>query len=197
MERKVLFFTGAGISKESGVPTFQEMDGIRQKLRRKWAIRHPKEFRDMIGLFCDSIVTYEPNAAHLAIAELGCSVITMNVDGLHQKAGSKNVLAIHGDIPTKEEVNSFWYPFIPKGKPVLYGDMAPRYYKAFHMIRSLKKGDYFVIVGTSFHTNISRDIKRMAEKRGATVIEINENASTEVPKVCETLKQELNGTVNG
>lgn len=189
MTKQVLFFTGAGISKESGVPTFQEMDGIRQKLRRKYAVLHQKEFRNMMGMFSEEIVKYEPNAAHLAIAKLGCPVITMNVDGLHQKAGSKNVLAIHGDIPTKEDINSFWYPYLPFGKPVLYGDVAPRYYKAFHMIRSLKKGDCLVIVGTSFYTNISRDIKRMAEKRGATVITINENASIEVPKICENISK--------
>lgn len=191
MEKKVIFFTGAGISKESGVPTFQEMDGIRKKLRRKYAILHPRAFRKLILNFLYTKDDYEPNPAHIWIAKMGCPVITMNVDGLHQKAGSKDVLAIHGDIPTVKELSSFWYPFLPLGKPVLYGDMAPRYYKAFRSIRSLKKGDYFVIVGTSFYTNISRDIKRMAEKRGATVIEINENASVEVPKVCAKISKEL------
>lgn len=86
---KVLFFTGAGINKDSGVPTFQEMDGIRTKLRRKYAAFHPAEFRGMIRQFKEFMKGKEPNAAHEAIARAGFPVITMNVDELHQRAGSK------------------------------------------------------------------------------------------------------------
>ena len=80
----VLFFTGAGISKDSGVPTFQEIDGIRTKLRRKYAALHPAEIRDMMREFKGFMKDKEPNAAHVAIAKAGFPVITMNVDELHQ-----------------------------------------------------------------------------------------------------------------
>ena len=187
----VLFFTGAGISKDSGVPTFQEIDGIRTKLRRKYAALHPAEIRDMMREFKGFMKDKEPNAAHVAIAKTGFPVITMNVDELHQRAGSKDVLAIHGDIPSEEELGKWYYPYLPLGKPVLYGDIAPRYYKAFAKLRSLREGDYLVIVGTSFYTNISKDIREMAEKRGAKVISINENATVEVPRVCEELLRKV------
>ena len=187
----VLFFTGAGISKDSGVPTFQEIDGIRTKLRRKYAALHPAEIRDMMREFKGFMKDKEPNAAHVAIAKTGFPVITMNVDELHQRAGSKDVLAIHGDIPSEEELGKWYYPYLPLGKPVLYGDIAPRYYKAFAKLRSLREGDYLVIVGTSFYTNISKDIRKMAEKRGAKVISINENATVEVPRVCEELLRKV------
>lgn len=187
----VLFFTGAGISKDSGVPTFQEIDGIRTKLRRKYAALHPAEIRDMMREFKGFMKDKEPNAAHVAIAKAGFPVITMNVDELHQRAGSKDVLAIHGDIPSEEELGKWYYPYLPLGKPVLYGNIAPRYYKAFAKLRSLREGDYLVIVGTSFYTNISKDIRKMAEKRGAKVISINENATVEVPRVCEELLRKV------
>ncbi len=77
----------------------------------------------MMSMFREAIGDYDPNPAHYAIAELGCPAITMNVDGLHQKAGTQNVLAIHGDIPTQKEIDSFWYPYIPFEKPILYGDV--------------------------------------------------------------------------
>lgn len=52
--------------------------------------------------FVDGIKDKKPNDAHIALAEYGIPIITMNVDGLHQKAGSKNVITLHGDLPTEE-----------------------------------------------------------------------------------------------
>jgi len=190
MANKIIFFTGSGISKESGIPTFQEMAGV-QKLRRCYAARHPKEFRQTILDFKDMIKDSQPNAAHKAIAELGCPVITMNVDGLHQKAGSKEVVAIHGDLPTEKELRSFIYPYISRGKPTLYEDFAPRYYKAIHMVRSLTEGDYFIMVGTSFYTGISNKLKQMAEARKVTVILVNDNACQYIPGICRQLKEKI------
>lgn len=93
MERqKVIFFTGAGISVDSGIPTFQEQEGIRDRLTRDFANTHPEEYRDTIKQMLDSCEKAEPNVAHMAIAESGFPVITMNVDRLHTKAGSKNVI---------------------------------------------------------------------------------------------------------
>lgn len=66
--------------------------------------------------------------------------------------------------------------------------MAPLYDKAIDMHYDLKYGDsYFIIVGTSFHTGISYDLKRLAERRKSKVIVINENAVERVPKLLERL----------
>ena len=107
----IVFFGGAGVSTESGVPDFRSVDGLyNQKydyppetiLSHTFFMRKTDEFykfyRDKI-LF-DNV---QPNAAHLKLAELEAAgklkaVITQNIDGLHQKAGSKNVYELHGTI---------------------------------------------------------------------------------------------------
>lgn len=102
--KKVLFFTGAGISAESGIPTFNEQDGLRDKLTRSFALAHKEEYRETIKQMCAVVNKAKPNDAHLAIAKYGFPVITMNIDGLHQRAGAKNVIPIHGRLPEPHEL---------------------------------------------------------------------------------------------
>lgn len=185
---KVVFFTGAGISVESGIPTFQEQPGIRSKLDRGYADMYPEEYRKTIRRMVDACENAEPNAAHLAIAELGCPVITMNVDQLHTKAGSKDVIEVHGVLPTREELEDEWFPEQYRGI-VLYGDCAPKYIDAMKLVDTLGPDDYFVIVGTSFYTGISYRLKRMAEEQGARIVIINNDAATGVPEFCKALKK--------
>lgn len=188
MKTKVIFFTGAGISVESGIPTFQERPEIRNKLDRGYAVMYPEDYRKTIRDMVDVCENAEPNAAHLAIAEMGCPVITMNVDRLHTKAGSKNVLEIHGVLPTREELEDECFPESYRGI-VLYGDTAPRYIDALWLVESLGPDDYFVIVGTSFYTGISYRLKRIAEGQGARIVIINQSATTGVPELCEALEK--------
>lgn len=107
----IVFFGGAGVSTESGIPDFRSQDGLyHQKydyppetiLSHTFFMRRPEEFykfyRDK--MLCD---TAKPNAAHLKLAELEkCgklkTVITQNIDNLHQMAGSKKVLELHGSV---------------------------------------------------------------------------------------------------
>lgn len=109
--RRIVFFGGAGVSTESNIPDFRSSDGLyRQKYKyspeqivsHSFFIRHPKEFYEFYRekmMFLDA----KPNKAHLKLAELEAAgrltaVITQNIDGLHQSAGSKNVLELHGSI---------------------------------------------------------------------------------------------------
>ena len=185
----VIFFTGAGISVESGIPTFQEQPGIRDRLHRNFANQHPEEYRATIRAMVDSCERAEPNAAHLAIASLGCPVITMNVDRLHTRAGSSDVIEVHGVLPTRDELNEVDFPFTYRGI-VLYGDMAPRYADAADLVEKLEPGNsVFVIVGTSFYTGISCQLRLIAELAGAEVVVINDNASTKVPLLCHQLRE--------
>lgn len=187
---KIIFFTGAGISVESGIPTFQEQPGIRDKLSRTYANTYPELYRKTIRDMLDVCENAEPNAAHKAIAELGCPVITMNVDKLHTKAGSKEVLEIHGVLPTREQLEDEYFPEEYRGI-VLYGDIAPRYYDAQKLVESLKLGEsVIVVVGVSFYTAISDALVDAARHRGAEVIIINDNAATKVPELCKILKRE-------
>mgnify|MGYP002567347014 CR=1 FL=1 len=167
----VIALTGAGISSASGIPTFAEQPSIRNQLERQYATQHPHEYRQVIEamkMACDVAV---PNDAHLALAEYAVPVITMNVDGLHQRAGSEHVLAIHGTLPDI----------------VLYGDPAPRYQDAFAWGDRLREGDIFLIIGTSFFTTISTQLKMSAMERGALIREINADAEHRVRAFLETL----------
>ena len=109
--RRIVFFGGAGVSTESGVPDFRSQDGLyRQKyayppetiLSHSFFLAHTEEFfkfyREKM-LFPDVL----PNAAHYKLAEWETegrlsAVVTQNIDGLHQKAGSRRVLELHGSV---------------------------------------------------------------------------------------------------
>ena len=109
----IVFFGGAGVSTESGIPDFRSENGIFKSLKKYGAspeqlvshsyyIDHTEEFYNYYKenlVFTDA----EPNPAHIKLAELEKAgklkaVITQNIDGLHQKAGSKKVLELHGSI---------------------------------------------------------------------------------------------------
>ena len=105
----IVFFGGAGVSTESGIPDFRSVDGLyNQKwkyspetiLSRTFFDRNPEEF---FRFYREKLVieNVKPNRAHLRLAELERegklrAVVTQNIDGLHQAAGSKNVLELHG-----------------------------------------------------------------------------------------------------
>lgn len=109
--RRIVFFGGAGVSTESGIPDFRSVDGLYSQkydvppetiLSHTYYLQHTEEFyrfyRDKM-LFLSA----EPNVTHRKLAELEAAgklsaVITQNIDGLHQKAGSKKVLELHGSI---------------------------------------------------------------------------------------------------
>ncbi|MBR6498590.1 MAG: NAD-dependent protein deacylase [Clostridia bacterium] len=109
--RRVVFFGGAGVSTESGIPDFRSKDGLyNQKykyppevmLSRSFFDTHPKEFFDF---YRDKLLPegVKPNKAHLKLAEMEkagrlSAVVTQNIDGLHQAAGSKNVFELHGSV---------------------------------------------------------------------------------------------------
>ncbi|MBR7040614.1 MAG: NAD-dependent protein deacylase [Clostridia bacterium] len=109
--RRVVFFGGAGVSTESGIPDFRSEDGLyRQKykyppevmLSRSFFDTHPAEFFEF---YRDKLLPQgvKPNKAHLKLAEMEkagklSAVVTQNIDGLHQAAGSKNVFELHGSV---------------------------------------------------------------------------------------------------
>lgn len=184
----IIAFTGAGISAESGIATFQSQPEIRDKLSRDFANEHPEEYRAVMEDFINQVEKASPNDAHYALAEYNIPIITMNVDGLHQRAGSKNVLTIHGRLPTREELP---YCELLNGAPVLYGDIAPNYGLAQKFIEELRLGDTLLIIGASEYTNISYAIRIDAMERGASIVEIQDNASTKVRQFLERRKNEV------
>ena len=107
----MVFFGGAGVSTESGIPDFRSPNGLyaqkyphppEQMISRSFFDAHPAEFFDF---YCDRMLALdaEPNRAHQKLAELEgngtlSAVVTQNIDGLHQKAGSKHVYELHGSV---------------------------------------------------------------------------------------------------
>ncbi len=110
--REVVVFTGAGISAESGIPTFRDDSGLWQRFPPEqfatWAglVRtatlQPRRFCEFVYSVLEPIAAARPNPAHRAIAEAerhtGITVVTQNIDGLHQAAGSTTVHEIHGSL---------------------------------------------------------------------------------------------------
>jgi len=130
--RKIAVFSGAGVSAESGIGTFRDDDGL-------WSRFPPEEFAHWQGLmqvametphraaeflvaFLRPVVEAQPNAGHRAIAELEShrvvTIITQNVDGLHELAGSKTVYAIHGNL-----YNTVYLDGTPRG-PITRAEIA-------------------------------------------------------------------------
>ena len=109
--RKTVFFGGAGVSTESGVKDYRSQDGLyntvkeygvspEEILSHSFFEKHPDIFYDFYYKYFLKD-TAEPNRAHIALSELErngklSSVITQNIDGLHQAAGSENVIELHG-----------------------------------------------------------------------------------------------------
>ena len=109
--RKIVFFGGAGVSTESGIPDFRSVDGLynqhykyppEQIISHSFFIENPEEF---FRFYRDRMIfeNAKPNAAHLKLAEwekkgILSAVVTQNIDGLHLKAGSRNVIELHGSV---------------------------------------------------------------------------------------------------
>ena len=109
--QNIVFFGGAGVSTESGIPDFRSQDGLynqKYKYPPERIVSHSffrAKTEEFYEFYKDKMIFPEakPNAAHLKLAELEkagklSAVITQNIDGLHQMAGSKNVLELHGSI---------------------------------------------------------------------------------------------------
>lgn len=184
----IIAFTGAGVSKESGIDTFQDRPGIRDYLVRSYAKQNPEKYREVMREFMDTIKGKTPNDAHIALAEYGVPVITMNVDTLHEMAGTKDIVKLHGRLPTEEE-----WPYCDRlyNTPVLYEDPAPMYQVGYDWIWLMEKGDIFLVIGASTYTIVSSQMRICAQGTGAEVVEIQDNAGTKVRKFLEENKDKI------
>ncbi len=106
--KKLVVLTGAGISAESGIKTFRDADGLWNNYRIEevaspvaWA-RDPQLVLDFYNMRRKQLFEVEPNAAHITLAEMekdfDVMIVTQNVDDLHERAGSTNILHLHGEM---------------------------------------------------------------------------------------------------
>ena len=108
IKKRLVVLTGAGISAESGIQTFRDSDGlweghnVNDVATPEGFLKNPELVLDFYNQRRKQLLTVQPNAAHLILAELEedfeVDVITQNVDNLHEKAGSSNVLHLHGEL---------------------------------------------------------------------------------------------------
>jgi NAD-dependent deacetylase len=172
---KIVVFTGAGISAESGLKTFRDSDGLWENQRIEDVAtpqafeRNPKMVLDFYNERRRQVVLAKPNTAHLALVELESKfeiyVITQNIDDLHERAGSKRVLHLHGEIQKARSTKDASYiqnivgselnlgDFCPKGgqlRPhiVWFGEAVPKMDLAFTIASS---ANLFIVIGTSLN----------------------------------------------
>jgi NAD-dependent deacetylase len=195
-------FTGAGISADSGVPTFRGPGGLWQKyspeeLASPWGFaRNPRLVWEWYVWRMEIIYKAKPNAAHYALAALERvgvlkAVITQNVDGLHQRAGSKKVIELHGNI-WRVRCTRCGYKWVLDAPPpkdslplrcprcgalarpdvVWFGEPLPEeaLRRAFE---EASRADLVLVIGTSGVVEPAGSIPVYAKERGAVLVNIN------------------------
>ena len=198
---RVIAFTGAGISVESGIPDFRSSTGLWSKYNPEEyatidAFRaDPRKVWKMLAGMIDLVVRAKPNPAHVGLADLEeidklHAVITQNVDGLHQAAGSRKVIELHGSNATLSCLScgstfgaeSFSLNDLPptcgrcrsilKPDVVFFGEPLPwdAYNEAMEAARTC---DLVLVIGTSAVVYPAADIPITAKEFGAKVIEVN------------------------
>jgi len=198
--RSVAVLTGAGVSAESGVPTFRGNNGLWKRYRPEDLAtpdafaRDPKLVWEWYDWRRSLIAQAKPNEGHYALAELekrvpSFSLITQNVDGLHELSGSRNVLNLHGsiwkvrctgceresvdrqtplpEIPPKCECGALLRPGV-----VWFGEaLPPRIWQDAET--ATRSADIFLLVGTSAIVYPAAGLVQIAKASGARVVEIN------------------------
>lgn len=176
--KKIVVLTGAGISKESGIPTFRDTNGMWMKYdARKLASvegfeEDPQAVLDFYNARRKNLLEVQPNHAHKMLAELekqhDVTIITQNVDDLHERAGSSRVIHLHGELTkvtsSLDRLNPDYIKEYPLEVPIRMGDKAadgsqlrpyivwfgeslgPEIEQAVIMIEN---ADLFVVIGTS------------------------------------------------
>lgn len=208
--KRMVVMTGAGISAESGIPTFRDAQtGL-------WAQYKPEELASEAGFRAapervwqwyawrrQQVLKTSPNPGHYALAQLqqrlpGFTLITQNVDGLHQAAGSTDVIELHGsirrvrcldndcgeqewpedhsDTPLRHSCGSLLRPAV-----VWFGEYLPEQALAA-AIEAVEHCDLMFSIGTSSLVYPAAELPLLAKRHGATVVEINPNPTPLSPR---------------
>jgi NAD-dependent deacetylase len=199
--RQVVALTGAGISVESGIPPFRGRGGLWEKFdpfeygHIDTFRRHPaKIWETFLGPVHNLVMAAEPNAAHRGLAQLENlgrlqTVISQNVDGLHQRAGSREVIEFHGNFlwqsclacGRRHETHRLDLTRLPprcdcggilRPACIFFGELIdPQLLRSSHQAASTC--DLMLVVGTSAVVQPAATIPEIAKAAGAEVIEIN------------------------
>ena len=224
---KIVAFTGAGISKESGIKTFRDDDGLWNNYSIKdvatlegWG-KNPQKVLDFYNERKSEMSSVEPNKAHRYLSKLegkhDVTVITQNVDDLHERSGSSNVLHLHGEMKKmrSSEYEDLLYDY---NKDIKLGDkceqgfqLRPHVvffgenpYNVEESYKALEDCDLLLIIGTSLQITYTLNLLSSIDEEKTEVIYIDpepddfmdgithvtyikENATTGVGKIVEEL----------
>jgi NAD-dependent deacetylase len=214
---RIVFFTGAGLSVESGIPTYRGKGGTWQQYDyREYACqdafeRDPEKVWDFHDLRREAVGKCEPNTGHRVIAEVqrakpATAIVTQNIDGLHARAGGRDVVELHGSLwrvrcdrertvrddasvpmaPRKCACGAYLRPDIVWFGDMLDGNVMSR------AIAALESADLIVSIGTSGVVYPAADLPRIAVRGGATSVEIN----LEDTPVSDLFEYRLRGTAS-
>ena len=187
MKKKIVVLTGAGISAESGIQTFRDADGLWEghnvmdvATPEGW-YKNPELVLDFYNQRRRQLLEVQPNLGHQILAELeddfDVSIITQNVDNLHEKAGSLNVLHLHGELLKVRSTKNQNYildwetdlnlgDFDDKGNQlrphiVWFGEEVPAMEKAVTIV---EKADILIIIGTSLQVYPAAGLMNFAKQ---------------------------------
>ena len=227
---KIVILTGAGISAESGLSTFRAQNGlwegydVNDVTTYEGYMRNPVAVHDFYNMLRRKLQNPEvkPNTAHFALAQLeqklgsdNVLIVTQNVDNLHEQAGSKNIIHMHGELlkvrneKTGQIIDSYYDVNYHENKLirphiVWFGEIPLQMEEIYN---ALSQADYFISIGTSGNVYPAAGFVQIANQVGAKTIELNlepslgENlfqtkiygpASKVVPEFIENLYKLLN-----
>lgn len=198
--------TGAGVSTPSGIPDFRSPgSGLWNRVNPMDVAsiiafrQNPDKFYNWVRPLAQKVINAKPNPAHFALAQLEKAgkldtVITQNIDGLHQMAGSKNVLEVHGHIRqftcvrcyTAHQADTMLDEFLAEGTPptcqcggilkpnvILFGEQLP-VQTMLDATNLANKADLILIAGSSLEVAPISDLPHDAHQRGAKIIIVND-----------------------
>jgi len=204
MPSSIVILTGAGISAESGVDTFRDKGGIWSKVDLRDVAtpegfaRNPERVHDFYNARRAGLRTIEPNAAHRALARLEAEfsgtvlLVTQNIDDLHERAGSRHLIHMHGELTRvfctkcgthreqREDLSTFDYcnqcgaTGTLRPDVVWFGEMP---YRMDEIGEALHSCDLFIAIGTSGTVYPAAGFVEEAHAAGAHTVELNLEAT--------------------
>ncbi|WP_334325913.1 Sir2 family NAD+-dependent deacetylase [Gilliamella apicola] len=193
---KIVILTGAGISAESGLSTFRAQNGlwegydVNDVATYEGYMRNPVAVHDFYNMLRRKLQNPEvkPNTAHFALAQLeqklgsdNVLIVTQNVDNLHEQAGSKNIIHMHGELlkvrneKTGQIIDSYYDVNYHENKLIRphiiwFGEIPLQMEEIYN---ALSQADYFISIGTSGNVYPAAGFVQIANQVGAKTIELN------------------------
>ncbi len=222
---RLAVLTGAGVSRESGIPTFREaQDGLwarfdpMEMASERGFLRNPKLVWEWYEYRFGMVAAAQPNPGHLAIAALeelvpNITVVTQNIDGLHQAGGSTRVLELHGSI-RRYKCFSGAHTGYTRDDLAAQSDKPPRCPRCGELMRpdivwfgeylpeqvmrdayaACLEADVALVVGTSGVVQPAASLPYIAQEAGATVIDVNPE-DDEISRMADIFLQGMGGAV--